>query len=71
MSLGKIPSSWRRPAYQAALAWESATVAGGDPPLAFPPIKLEGAREVVLEADMAGELNQGDRANWLRMMMIR
>jgi hypothetical protein len=51
--------------------WESVSLSAGDPPVAFPPIALAGKRELVLEADMAADLNQGDRADWLRMMLVR
>jgi len=36
----------------------------------IPTIELGTARELTLEADMAGDF-RGDRANWLRMMLIR
>jgi hypothetical protein len=54
-----------------ATAWESPVLAAGDAPLAFPPLALAGKRELVLEADMSTELNQGDRADWLRMLLVR
>ena len=53
------------------LAWESPTLSAGDPPVTFPTLALAGKRELALEADMAGGLNQGDRANWLRMMLVK
>ncbi|MEM7306163.1 MAG: NPCBM/NEW2 domain-containing protein [Planctomycetota bacterium] len=53
------------------LAWESPQLASGDAPLSFPPLALEGKKELLLEADMATELSQGDRADWLRMMLLR
>jgi hypothetical protein len=51
--------------------FESGSLSAGDPPVTFPPVQLEGKRELVLEADMAADLNQGDRADWLRMMLVR
>ncbi len=51
--------------------FESASLSAGDAPVPFPVLALEGRRELVLEADMAADLNQGDRADWLRMMLVR
>jgi hypothetical protein len=51
--------------------FESASLSAGDTPVTFPPVQLAGKRELVLEADMAADLNQGDRADWLRMMLVR
>ena len=51
--------------------WESGVVRGGDAPLAIPPLSLEGARELTLVVDMATDLHVGDRANWLRMLVVR
>ncbi|MEW6072592.1 MAG: NPCBM/NEW2 domain-containing protein [Planctomycetota bacterium] len=55
--------------------WESAVRRGGDPPFAIPPLDLgaaAGVRELTLEADPAGELDfAGDRADWLRMILVR
>ena len=51
--------------------FESASLSAGDAPMAFPPVQLAGKRELVLEADMASDLNQGDRADWLRMMLVQ
>lgn len=50
--------------------WESGVVRGGDGVTALPVIELGAARELTLEVDMAGDF-RGDRANWLRMMLIR
>lgn len=50
--------------------WESSVVRGGDGAIVIPEIQLGRAKELTLEADMAGDF-RGDRANWLRMMMIR
>ena len=51
-------------------AWESGLVRGGDEPLDFPPIALEGVRELALEVDPAGDF-AGDRADWLRVLLVR
>lgn len=53
------------------LVWESPVMSSGDPAVHFPALALEAKTELVLEADMADGLNQGDRANWLRMMLLR
>jgi hypothetical protein len=53
------------------VAWTSPTMSAGDPPLAFPPVALAGKGTLTLEADMDADLNQGDRADWLRMMLVR
>ncbi|MCZ6596753.1 MAG: NPCBM/NEW2 domain-containing protein [Planctomycetota bacterium] len=53
------------------LAWESGVIRGGDPPVPFPPIALRGKRKLVLEADMATRSFQGDRADWLRLVLVR
>ena len=50
--------------------WESPLVRGGDPPLVLPALALEGTRELVLEADPAGDF-AGDRADWLGLMLVR
>jgi len=51
--------------------WESPILRGGDPPLAIPPLALEGARRLVLEVDEAEGLHVADRADWLRMILSR
>lgn len=54
-----------------AQRWESGTVRGGDPPLAIPTQNLTGARELVLEVDVADNACVADRADWLEMLLIR
>ena len=49
--------------------WTSPVVRAGDAAVALPTVKLEGAAQLALEADMAGDF-VGDRANWLRMMLV-
>jgi hypothetical protein len=53
------------------VAWESGVVRGGMPPVAIPTVALEGAVELTLECDMASELHVADRADWLRMVLVR
>ena len=53
------------------LAWESKIVRGGLPPRSFPDIDLTGANELTLECDMATELAIADRADWLRMVLVK
>ena len=50
--------------------WESGLIRGGDGLTSLPLIDLAGAEELVLEADPAGDF-RGDRANWLRMVLVR
>ncbi len=52
------------------LAWESGLVRGGDDPVAMPRLQLAGKKELVLEVDPSGSY-AGDRANWLRMILVR
>ncbi len=53
------------------LAWESEVVRGGVTPINVPPIALGGAKELVLECDMATDFAVADRANWLRMVLVK
>ena len=52
------------------LAWESGLVRGGDEPVELPRLQLSGKKELVLEVDPSGS-HAGDRANWLRMVLVR
>lgn len=51
--------------------WASPIQRAGDAPLEFPAISLAGARELALEADMSTEFHVGDRADWLRPLLVR
>lgn len=51
--------------------WESAVLRGGDAPQAIPPIDLTDALTLDLEVDMATEFHMGDRADWLRVILVR
>lgn len=51
--------------------WESRVMRGGDAPLEMPAIDLSGVVELVLEVDSADELHVGDRADWLRVVLVR
>lgn len=53
------------------VAWQSGVVRGGTPPVALPPIDLHGRRELVLECEMAADLHVADRADWLRMLLVK
>jgi len=50
--------------------WESPLVRGGDAPLVLPALDLTGKKELVLEADPAGDF-AGDRADWLDLVLVR
>lgn len=54
-----------------ALAWESPLVRGGEAVREVPPVDLRGKRTLELEVDMASEHFTGDRANWLRPLLVR
>lgn len=51
--------------------WESPVRRGGDPLLELPALDLEGVQRLTLEVDMAADLHMGDRADWLRMLLVR
>jgi hypothetical protein len=51
--------------------WTSGVVRGGEPPLEIPPVDLEGARELELVVDMAEDHYVADRADWLRLLLVR
>lgn len=53
------------------MKFESGIVRGGDDVLKLPSIDLSGARELVFEVDAATEFHVGDRADWLRPILIR
>ena len=53
------------------LAWASGTVRGGQAPRTLPALDLTGKRELTLEVDMDSEFHVADRADWLRMMLVR
>jgi hypothetical protein len=53
------------------LSWESGVRRGGDPAVELPRIDLTGAKELELEVDMATDLHMGDRADWLRLLLVR
>jgi hypothetical protein len=39
--------------------------------VAFPELELVGVETLLLEVDMAEELHAGDRADWLRLILVR
>ena len=51
--------------------WESPVVRGGDRALTLPPIDLKGATTLALEVDMATDFYVADRADWLRMLLVK
>lgn len=53
------------------LRFESSVVRGGHPPTVLPAVELAGARELVLEVGTAGEAFVSDRADWLRLVLVR
>ena len=52
-------------------AWTSGDVRGGEAPRAIPPLELGDASELTLEVDMADDLFVFDRADWLRVLLVR
>lgn len=50
--------------------FESGVLTAGQEPVTAPEISLEGATHLVLEVDMAGDLHVGDRADWLRPVLV-
>ncbi|MFT5284498.1 MAG: hypothetical protein ACI8TQ_000655 [Planctomycetota bacterium] len=53
------------------IAYASGVVRGGTPPIAFPPVDLTGAKLLTIECDVATDFAVADRANWLRMVLVR
>jgi hypothetical protein len=51
--------------------WQSGLVSGGQPPVTIPAVDLSGAKRLALEVDMATRFHVADRANWLRMLLVR
>ncbi len=51
------------------IAWESGVLRGGDTPQAVPALELAGKRELTLEVDPVDDF-RGDRANWLRVLLV-
>ncbi|MCH2105783.1 MAG: NPCBM/NEW2 domain-containing protein [Planctomycetes bacterium] len=51
--------------------FESELITGGQGPVAVPPVSLEGATLLSLEVEMASDLHVGDRADWLRPVLVR
>jgi hypothetical protein len=52
-------------------AWKSGVVRGGQAPLDLPALDLTGVKELALEVHMATEFHVADRADWLRLMLVR
>jgi alpha-galactosidase len=51
--------------------FESGVLSAGSAVVQVPKISLEGAKALVLEVEMAGNLHVGDRADWLRPVLVR
>ena len=51
--------------------WSSGTVRGGQPPLDLPAVDLSDAQELELVVDMAEDHYVADRADWLRLLLVR
>jgi hypothetical protein len=51
--------------------WSSGTVRGGEPPLDLPAVDLSDAQELELVVDMAEDHYVADRADWLRLLLVR
>lgn len=52
-------------------AWSSGTVRGGQAPRPLSGLDLTGKRELTLEVDMDTKFHVADRADWLRVMLVR
>lgn len=52
-------------------AWQSRILRGGEAPILIPEQSLEGVRELVLEVDMASDFHIADRADWLRVVLVK
>lgn len=52
-------------------AWKSGRVRGGDAPLPLPPLALSGVQKIALVVDMDERSFVADRADWLRLLLVR
>lgn len=52
-------------------AWRSGRVRGGEAPVTLPALALEGKRRLALVVDMDERSFVADRADWLRMLLVR
>lgn len=52
-------------------AWRSGRVRGGEAPLPIPSLSLTGVRKLALVVDMDERAYVADRANWLRMLLVK
>lgn len=53
------------------LVWKSGTLRGGDGAKVIPTVALAGARKLTLEVSMDAHSFVADRADWLRMLLVR
>ncbi len=56
---------------QAEPAWRSGRVRGGDAPIMLPTLALEGVKQLELVVSMDERSFVADRADWLRMLLVR
>jgi hypothetical protein len=54
-----------------AVRWDSGIVRGEEPAKAMPRIDLRGAKQLALVADVADDSFVADRADWLRLILVR
>jgi hypothetical protein len=52
-------------------AWSSGRVAGAGNPIEIPALALKGVKQLALEVDMDDKLYVADRADWLRVRLMR
>jgi alpha-galactosidase len=52
-------------------AWSSGRVQGGGSPIEIPALALKGVHQLALEVDMDDKLYVADRADWLRLRLVR
>jgi hypothetical protein len=52
-------------------AWRSGRVRGGEAPLALPALELGGVKRIALVVDMDERSFVADRADWLRLLLVR
>ena len=51
--------------------WDSGVVRGGEPARLLPRIDLRGAKQLALIVDAAEDSFVADRADWLRLVLVR
>jgi hypothetical protein len=51
--------------------WRSDVIRGGQAPVEFPALDVSGVERLELIVEMGPDLNLGDRANWLDVLLVR